>query len=40
MQYLSQEAHLLDSTRTEQLLGVKATPLDEVLAQIAKALAE
>lgn len=39
MQYIDQEVHLLDSTHTERVLGVSATPLDEVLAETAKALA-
>jgi nucleoside-diphosphate-sugar epimerase len=38
IQYLDREVHLLDSTRTEQVLGVSATPIDEVLDETARAL--
>ncbi|ALG06679.1 NAD-dependent epimerase [Kibdelosporangium phytohabitans] len=33
MRYLTDEPHVLDSTRTERELGVKPTPLDEVLTE-------
>ncbi|WP_433015678.1 NAD-dependent epimerase/dehydratase family protein [Kribbella sp. CA-294648] len=38
MQYIDQEVHVLDSAHTERVLGVSATPLDEVLTETAKAL--
>jgi hypothetical protein len=31
MYYLNDRPHVLDSTRTERLLGVHATPVDQVL---------